>query len=129
MVKVKETKEKKISMVNEVRTFYMALFKRLYGFMPIVSYPRSGAVIKRLLNNGITEHQFYLLICIHFNWRGIDGTNMHIHKMYSDKSFPIEWVSTNVNSYIAYIRNVLNINFDDETEVKKAVSDFLKEIK
>lgn len=125
MVKVKTTK---LNMVNEVRTFYMAIFKKLYGFNPMMNFARSGAVIKRLLNNGITEYQFYLLICIHFTWKGVDGNNEYIHKRYKDNAYPIEWISTSVNSYMAYIRNVLNIDFDNEDDVRSAVSEFIKEI-
>ena len=113
--------------VNNVRGFYTALFRKLYGFAPTISFPRSGAVIKRLLKD-FTEFQSYLLICVHFNWKGVEGTNEFEHKRLKDRAFPIEWVTFNVNPYQAYIRNVLEIDFDNEEEVKKAVNTYITQI-
>jgi hypothetical protein len=123
-------KEKKATdpRVNSIRGFYSALFKRLYGFSPTISFPKTGAVIKRLLND-FTESQCELLICVHFNWRGMDGTDEFQYKSLADRAFPLEWLGLRANAYQAFIRNKLGINFDDDTAVKQAVADYIKDVK
>lgn len=113
--------------VNIIRGFYIALFRKLYGFAPVVNYAKSGAVIKRLLKD-FSEHQCYLLICLHFSWKGIDDKDEFTHKRLKDRAFPIEWIAFNVNPYQAYIRNVLSIDFDNEDAVKKAVQLYLSQL-
>lgn len=122
--------EKKVSdpRVNNIRGFYTALFKRLYGFAPTLNFPRTGAVIKRLLKD-FTEDQCNLLICVHFNWKGVDGNDEFGYKRLKDRAFPLEWISFNVNPYQAFIRNGLGINFDDEKAVREAVAEYIKEVR
>lgn len=113
--------------VNEVRGFYIAIFKKMFGFTPTVNYPKSGSVIKRMLKD-FTEWQCYLFVCIHFEWRGMDGNDEFTHKRLKDRAFPLEWISFNVNSYQAYARNVLGLDFDDEIKLKEYINNYTKSI-
>lgn len=113
--------------VKDIRGFYIAIFNKMYGFNPTVSFPRTGAIIKRMLQD-FNEWQIQLFICVHFNWRGMDGTDEFNFKRLRDKAFPIEWIPNNVNSYQAYIRNVLGLDFDDEKVLKEYISNYIKSL-
>lgn len=101
-------------------TFYSRVFKHRYGFSPRVSYPKVGGVFKTLMSE-LSEQQIALMILLHFEWRGADGSDEYLYKKFSNASFPIEWIPRNSNSYEAYIRNVLHINFDDDNEVFNSI--------
>lgn len=113
--------------VKDVRGFYIAIFKKLFGFNPVVNFPMTGAVIKKWLID-LNEWQINTLIVIHFNWRGMDGSDEYIYKRLRDNGFPLTWLTNNMNAYQAYARNVLGLNFDDEKVLQKYVSDYLKTI-
>lgn len=108
--------------IKRLVNFYGKLFYKRYGFYPRVSYPIIGKLYKSLLND-FTEYQIGLFLLVHFEWRGTDGTDNFLHKKLSDNTFPMEWLPKSVNAYQAYIRNTLNVGFDDLTEVKKYVDE------
>lgn len=97
-------------------TFYSRVYKHKYGFFPRVSYPRLGGIYKTLLTQ-LSEPQIALMIMLHFEWRGAEGNDEFVYNNLSRNTFPMEWLPRNSNSYEAYIRNALNIDFDNEEEV------------
>lgn len=109
----------------DIMKFYKGLFYRYFGFEPVINYGRDGAVIKRLLDV-LTPQQLRLFIVIHFNWRGMDGTDEFNYKRLKNNSFPIGWISTNINSYMAYAKNVLELDMSDEKVLEEYINDFLK---
>lgn len=101
-------------------TFYSRVFKHRYGFYPRVSYPKIGGVYRTILSQ-LSETQIAMMILLHFEWKGASGEDEFVYKTLSNNSFPMEWVPKNSNSYEAYIRNVLNINFDDDEEIINSI--------
>lgn len=115
--------------MKEVLTFYKGLFYRYFGFEPVINYGRDGAVINKLLSEngyGLSIPQLKLFITIHFHWKGMEGDDAFSYKKLRDNCFPISWITTNVNSYMAYSKNVLGINVLDDREIEEYVADFLK---
>ena len=110
--------------VKEIHGFYSAVFKKMYGFNPSLRYPITGTMLKRLLKD-FSEWQINTMILIHFNWRGMDGTDEFNFKRLRDKSFPLEWLQYNVNSYQAYARNVLGLKFDDDKSLQEYVRNYV----
>lgn len=115
--------------MKDVLTFYKGLFYRYFGFEPVINYGRDGAVINKLLGEngyGLTKSQLKLFITIHFHWKGMEGDDAFSYKRLRDNCFPIGWITTNVNSYTAYAKNVLNIDVSSDAEIDAYIAEFLK---
>lgn len=113
--------------IKDIRGFYIAIFNKMYGFNPTISYMMSGVIIKRLLKD-FNEWQIQMFIIVHFNWRGMDGTDEFVYKRLRDKAFPFEWIPNSVNGYQAYIRNVLNLDFSNEKVLQEYLSAYIKSL-
>lgn len=113
--------------VKEIRGFYIAVFNKMYGFNPTVSFPITGAIIKRMLKD-FNEWQIQMFICVHFNWRGMDGQDEFTFKRLQNKAFPLEYIPSNINSYQAYIRNVLGLDFDNDKILQEYLHTYIKSI-
>lgn len=113
---------------KRIVNFYSKVFHKRFGFYPRVLYPRIGGLYKSVLNE-FTEYQVALMVLLHFEWRGSDGRDEFIHKRLADNVYPLEWLPRNINAYQAFIRNTLNIKFDDLTEVEKYVIETLHTFK
>lgn len=112
--------------IKRIVYVYSLIWESIYGFKPIVSYPKLGKLFKPLYTE-FSEWQVAAMICVHFNWHGATGEDTFAFKILAEKCFPLEWIPKNVNSYIAYIRNTLNVNWDNEDEVKKYVISMVKQ--
>jgi hypothetical protein len=113
--------------VKEIRGFYVAVFKKMYGFDPTINFMLTGVMIKRLLKD-FNEWQIQMFIIIHFNWRGMDGTDDFVFKRLRDKAFPFEWIPNNVNGYQAYIRNVLGLDFGNDKVLQEYLHAYIKSL-
>lgn len=113
--------------VKSIRGFYMAVFKKMFGFTPQMNYMLSGVLIKRWLKD-FNEWQLDTLILIHFNWHGMDSNDEWVYKRLKDNAFPLGWMNNNLNSYQAYARNVLGLDFDNEKALQEYVSKHIKTI-
>lgn len=110
--------------IKRIVNFYSKIFRKKYGFSPRVSYPKIGALYKPILQD-MSEYQIALLILIHFEWKGTTGDDDFVHKRLSQNCFPLEWLPRNINPYVAYITNSLNIDFNNEEAVKEIVNEQL----
>lgn len=125
----KEKKEKKATdpRVSSIHGFYSAVFLKTFGFKPTIRYVVTGSSLKRLLKD-FNEWQINVMILVHFNWRGMDGTDEWGYNKLKDKAFPLEWLGNNVNSYQAYARNVLGLDFDNEVSLQEYVHNYIKSL-
>lgn len=102
-------------------SIYKDLFKNLYGFYPTVPPQNYGKQLKSVCMYK-SELQLSLFMIIFFNWAGVSG-NSDIDKMkLINAQHPLNWFLKNINPYEVYTRNVLNINVDDEDEVREFVA-------
>lgn len=102
-------------------SIYKDLFKNLYGFYPTVPPQNYGKQLKSVCMYK-SELQLSLFMIIFFNWAGVSG-NSDIDKMkLINAQHPLNWFLKNINPYEVYARNVLNINVDDEDEVREFVA-------
>lgn len=114
------------SPIQRIIKFYSVIFARHYGFQPkILNWGAVGKLYKNLLQY-YTENQIALLIALHFEWRGADGTDSFTHQRLQNACFPLEWLPRNANAYEAYIRNVLNIDLDNPKSIEQKVGQHLK---
>ena len=123
----KENNTKADPRVKDIHGFYSAVFNKLFGFNPSLRYPITGSMLKKLLVD-FTQWQIQVMILIHFNWRGMEGNDEWAFKKLRDRSFPLEWLHFSVNSYQAYARNVLGLNFDDDKSLQEYVHNYVKSI-
>jgi len=112
------------SSLKRIINFYSKIFLSKYGFNPVISYPRIGKLFKPILEQ-FSEQQIALMIMIHFDWRGVDGNDDFTHRRLTDACHPMDWIPRNINQYQAFIRNVLNINFDDDVEITEIIKEYL----
>lgn len=102
-------------------SIYKDLFNNLYGFYPTVPPQNYGKQLKSVCMYK-SELQLSLFMIIFFNWAGVSG-NSDIDKMkLINAQHPLNWFLKNINPYEVYARNVLNINVDNEGEVREFVA-------
>lgn len=104
------------------RTLWGAKFNTPYQ---ITSFGKIGKMIKTLVSNN-TEYQVALLLLTHFNWRGATGTDDKEYMFLSSKGFPLELLPNKINIYIAYLTNVIGLDYNNEDSVKEYVVKNLK---
>ena len=109
------------SYIIRLLSIYKDLFSNLYGFYPTVPPQNYGRQLKSIMLYK-SELQISLLMIIFFNWAGVSG-NSDIDKMkLINAQHPLNWFLKNINPYEVYARNVLNINVDNEDEVREFVA-------
>ena len=112
---------------QRLHNFYSLVFSHFFGFVPkTASYAKDASILKRLLKV-YSEAQVAMLILLHFEWRGANGNEDFVFKRLSNAGFPISWISPNANAYVAYFKNVLNIDFDDQETILKMVKEKINE--
>lgn len=110
--------------LKRIIKFYSKVFVSKYGFVPMISYPRIGKLFKPILEQ-FSENQIALMIVIHFDWRGVDGNDTFTHRRMVDACHPLDWLPKNINQYQAFIRNVLNINFDNDEDIIEIIKEYI----
>lgn len=105
------------SNIRRVVNFYTIKFRSVYGFEPkILNWGKTARLLSKLLNF-YTEVQLASLVMVHFEWRGADGMDEFVFKKLSNACFPLDWLSQYANSYEAYLRNVIKLEFDNQEKV------------
>ncbi len=102
--------------------YYGALFKKQFGFNPTINIPRFGKAMKQLVETH-TEDQIKALMIVFFNWYGMDGKDQFEHDKLMKATFNPQWFLSCINSYEAYLRNVLEINIDNAPILDKFLKD------
>lgn len=120
------------SEVPRLISIYGTLFKDKYGFnIRGNSYPVLGKVFKDLLKD-YTEIQIAWLLCIFFDWRGVDGNNDREVQWLTDNAHSIILFKSgmNKNIYELYVRNFLGQDdvFDDDEKLLVVVGDYISKL-
>lgn len=110
--------------LKKIIYFYSKLWKGKYNLPYRVNFGLFGKTLQRY--DSLTEMQTCALIVVHFRWRGISGTDDFTYKKLDEAGFPFEWIYKNINSYIAHMKNTLELDFEDSEEVYKFVGEELK---
>ena len=90
--------------------------------------PDYGAFTKAMqpLLESYNEWQVAALLCMHFDWFGLNGDDEFANKSLTDKGFPIYWVATKQNEYMTYLTNVLEVKWEDRDSVRDYVKQNIK---
>jgi hypothetical protein len=106
---------------------YSLFWKDTYGTPHQVSnWGKVGKLLKPL--EKLNDWQLASLIWLHFNWHGASGADAFANKRLSESFFPLEWIPNNLNGYVAYLVNTLEVEWENEASVKKFILPELKKI-
>lgn len=106
---------------------YNRLFRDKYGFAATLDMGRFGKSMKSLVQTK-NEVQIAAMMIIFFNWRGMNGGDEFVHKKLIDNTFSPQWFASTINQYEAYLRNVFNLNLDNEVETMEFVRENLSKL-
>jgi hypothetical protein len=98
-----------------VLSIYNDLFRDKYGFSPTVNIGMFGKKLKELLT-GKTEIQVAALLITFFNWHGMSGNDSSEQEKLLKAAFNVNWFFSTVTQYEAYLRNVMQLNLDNEKD-------------
>lgn len=86
-----------------------------------------GALFKRLLAEH-SEMMVALFLIVHFEWRGVSGTDGRAYSMLKDSAFPLAWLPTRVDMYRVFINNQMGVidEWGAQLLVLKAVQKLFK---
>jgi hypothetical protein len=114
--------------IIRILSIYNDLFRQKYGFRPTLSIGKFGIMLKRLTKSH-TELQIASLMIVFFNWKGIDGNDDFEEKKLLQVTHNSGWFFNSIDKYKAYLINVFRLDFNNEDEVRKFVSDYMLSIK
>lgn len=109
-------------------TIYKDCFKYVYGFDYKPVFARDLKFLKDLLQS-YTELQLARMLTIFFSWHGMTGIDDKEYAYYTKMTFPLTFFKSTLNKYEAYIRNVLQEDFDDEEELLTNVGKHILNLK
>lgn len=110
--------------IIRILSIYIDLYQNKYGCIPHVSIGKFGKLLKELIKIN-TEYQITAMMIVFFDWAGMNGEDKWQRDRLIQATHNFGWFFSTVNNYEVYIRNVLEIDFDNEEEVKKFVDDSL----
>lgn len=110
--------------ILRVLSIYKDLFRQKYGFIPTLSFGKFGSGLKKLISTH-TELQIASLMIVFFNWKGIDGNDDFEEKKLLQVTHNSGWFFNSIDKYKAYLINVFGLDFNNEEEVRKFVSDYI----
>lgn len=105
-------------------SMYNRLFRHKYGFSPSIDVGRFGKLAKQLVVSH-TELQIACLMLVFFEWRGMSGSDEIAQKKLLDATFNPHWFGSTINQYEAYLRNVVQIDFDNNESLTKFIRENL----
>lgn len=114
--------------ILRVLSVYTDLFRVKYGFYPTLPMSRWGASLKRLMETH-SELQIAAMLIIFFNWRGMDDGDDFAEQKLIDAAHNFQWFFSTINTYEIYLRNVYNLEFNDEEKVKEFVDKSLSTLR
>lgn len=82
----------------------------------------TGAILKRLLAE-YPETMVALFLVVHFEWRGMSGSDNRLHQNLKDNGFPLAWLSIRAETYKSYIIGQMKLDTDEKqaVAVRKAI--------
>jgi hypothetical protein len=83
-----------------------------------------GGLLKKKLGD-FSEIHIALFIVTYFEWRGVTGEDEFVHKRLMNNAFPITWMTTFTDSYMVYLRNVVGLDTENLSEVKKFIREYM----
>lgn len=112
------------SEVKRLIALYRVLWLQVFD---TVYEPNWGQFTKALNALKLREMQKAALIVCHFSWKGTTGDDERVSKNLEANGFPIFWISSNVNQYMTYLVNVLDVSWGDDVALKNYVRESIKD--
>lgn len=84
-----------------------------------------GSNIIKCLLKKYTEELSALIIIVHFDWRGANGSDSSINERMKNAGYPITWILNSAPVYESFIKNYLKINTEKEAvgRIHKVLTD------
>ena len=114
--------------ILRILSIYNDLFKNKYGFYPKLPMGKFGMQTKSLIKD-YSELQISAMLITFFDWAGMDGNDKFTRDKLIGVTHPYGWFCSTINQYEAYLRNVLEIKFDEEEAVREFVGRNILELK
>lgn len=116
------------SYIDRLAKLYGTLFKIKMGFSPKIEFGRDGKILSSLKKE-YSELQIASMMVLYFDWRGMEDNDDRGYQWLLDNAFPITIMKSKINSLEAYMRNVADVNFDDDRDLLKMVMKSLDKLK
>lgn len=116
------------SYIDRLTKLYGTLFKLKMGFSPKIEFGRDGKILSSLKKE-YSELQLASMMLLYFDWRGMEDNDDRGYQWLLDNAFPITIMKSKINSLEAYMRNVADVDFDDDNDLLKMVMKSLDKLK
>lgn len=104
---------------------YSLVWQDKFGNMPTaIPFGKTAGIMKPIFE-AYSEMQIASLLQIHFSWHGTTGDDAFTYKLMSNRGFSLTDFRKNVDLYIAYLTNTMNVVYNDSVNVRRFV---LKEL-
>lgn len=112
--------------VARLTKFYIRILAKKMGTSPTISYPKTGAIFKRLLKH-TPEIQVAVLLMAHFNYNPHKGDEF-LAKRLKQQLYPIELFQQSINIYKTYLIYEKQIEYDDIDNLKEIVYNYIDKL-
>lgn len=111
--------------LNRVVKLYNILWADKFGRFPTETpYGKYSGLLKPIME-AYTEYQIASLLAIHFSWHGTSGVDEFVYKQMSNMGFSLTMFRKNVDLYIAYLTNVLHVEYNSDEQIRRYVKNAL----
>jgi len=104
---------------------YNILWADKFGRFPTETPFNKYAGLLKPIMSAYTEYQIASLLAIHFSWHGTSGTDDFVYKNMSNNGFSLTLFRKNVDLYIAYLTNVLHVEYTSDEQIRRYVKNTL----
>jgi len=125
--KSRESKRDKYNS-RELLDTYSRLYYRAIGQPYVPSYAKDISTLNKL-SSSYGPVRAMALIFTHFEWRGIDGTDNSRYNNLKNNGFPISWISSQANAYVAYTAKEMSDVWEDDTKLAERIDEFIKQLR
>ncbi|MEK7564346.1 MAG: hypothetical protein AAB510_02145 [Patescibacteria group bacterium] len=116
------------TLIERVVSIYIDLFIDKYGIKPNLRMPAVGGAIDNL-SKRYTELQISAMLITFFEWYGMNNNSSFEQDKLTAIAHPFAWFFTNINQYEIYLRNMFELDFDNEIEVRNFVAKYMVALK
>ncbi len=99
---------------------YSFLYRKQYGVDPNIDYSLFTRITTGLLKN-YTPAQVWMLVVIHFEWRGIEEKDNFIFDKLVSNGFPFHWIPNSAQAYATLVQQAMPGIWGDEVALEAQV--------
>ena len=107
---------------------YGVMWQNKYGVKQKYNFAIDLSILKKI-SSQLGEYRTAIVIIMFMSWKGASGSDKFIENMLKNSCHDLKYLPKQVTPILAYVKNVLGIDTDNESEIIKVVDKTLKDIK